>query len=250
MIGKTKFWLRGQRYGRKDRAEIDYIRRLDLRGKTAIDIGAHKGAYLYWLMKQVGRTGQVFAFEPQPMLSDYLKSTLSSTRAPGLTIEGIGLSSRPGSLCLNIPRGRKGSSPSASFEAKVVENIDHETVTIDVSTLDEYWSNRGAGTPAFIKCDVEGHELKVFEGGSKLLQRYRPKVLVECEARHLGSGDVTELFRFFAEFDYAGYFFHNNTLAPVETFSAEQHQPPGPGKYWEAEEYCNNFVFEPRDAGS
>lgn len=250
MIGKTKFWFRGRRYGRKDRAEIQYIRRLDLRGKTAIDIGAHKGAYLYWLMKQVGRDGNVFAFEPQPRLADYLKRTLSGNRTPALTIEGMGLSSQSGSLCLNIPRGRKGSSPSASFEPKVVTDIDHDTETIPVSTLDEYWSGRGAGTPAFIKCDVEGHELRVFEGGSKLLQKYRPKVLVESEARHLESGDVTELFRFFAEFDYAGYFFHNNTLAPVETFSTAVHQPTGAGKYWEADQYCNNFVFEPRSAVS
>ena len=42
-------------------------------GDTAIDIGAHKGAYTYWMSKYVGNEGRVFSFEPQREIYEILK---------------------------------------------------------------------------------------------------------------------------------------------------------------------------------
>ena len=36
-----------------------------------MDIGAHKGAYVYWMQRAVGPSGTVFAFEPQVALAAY-----------------------------------------------------------------------------------------------------------------------------------------------------------------------------------
>ena len=62
---------------RGERNEIQAILEIVRPGDTVLDIGAHKGSYLYWLRQAVGESGRVFAFEPQPALATYLdrKST-------------------------------------------------------------------------------------------------------------------------------------------------------------------------------
>src|SRR5687768_10732474 len=57
----------------RDRAEIASAVESIRPGATVIDVGAHKGAYLYWLRQAAGPKGRVLAFEPQPQLSSYLE---------------------------------------------------------------------------------------------------------------------------------------------------------------------------------
>ena len=40
-------------------------------GDVAVDVGAYKGGYTYWMREAVGDAGTVFAFEPQPELAYY-----------------------------------------------------------------------------------------------------------------------------------------------------------------------------------
>ena len=49
---------------------LDYL----VPGNIAVDIGAHKGAYTYWMSKYVGEKGKVFSFEPQPQLNKQLRT--------------------------------------------------------------------------------------------------------------------------------------------------------------------------------
>ena len=49
-------------------------------GDTALDIGAHKGGYAYWMLKQVGKDGKVYAFEPQLSLFEHLMKLKKSLR--------------------------------------------------------------------------------------------------------------------------------------------------------------------------
>ena len=83
-------------------------------GDTAVDIGAHKGAYTYWMHKAVGRMGKVFSFEPQPMLAAYLKAMRVSLGLDHVRVEEMGISSRIGSGELFVPGS--GSSPSATLD--------------------------------------------------------------------------------------------------------------------------------------
>lgn len=54
---------------RIDPGEIRYLLATLRPGRMALDIGAHKGAYSYWMSKAVGPWGEVIAFEPQPELA-------------------------------------------------------------------------------------------------------------------------------------------------------------------------------------
>ena len=144
-----------------------------------MDVGAHKGAYTYWMRQAVGPAGKVYAFEPQPVLADRLRALVAGSRYDNVVVENLGLSSAAGTLVLNVPEG--GPSPGASFEASAGGG---QSYPVPVTTLDEYFDDDQRARIRLLKCDAEGHELEVFRGAHRLLTETRPCLLFECELRH------------------------------------------------------------------
>ena len=136
---------------RNERAEITAMLGLIRSGDTVLDLGAHKGSYLYWLRQAAGPTGRVLAFEPQPALAAYLRDVVRAMRWENVTIENQGVSERPGSLTLHIPGPTGSISPGATFETGIVPEADGQSVSVGVTTLDRLFPP-GSRPPSFIKC--------------------------------------------------------------------------------------------------
>jgi FkbM family methyltransferase len=139
----------------------------------AIDVGANKGGYL-WSVSRAVPSGQVFAFEPQPIFFAYLRKVCPQAWLHNVHIEPFGLSDRPGVFTLAIP-GSDPTSPAASFEEAVKSREPHQSYEVQVTTLDNYFENV-SGHVGAIKIDVEGHELAVLRGGLNLLKKHKPKL--------------------------------------------------------------------------
>ncbi|MEN0003296.1 MAG: FkbM family methyltransferase [Bacteroidota bacterium] len=244
MIEQLKYWYRAYRYKYKvDVAEINFIIQKLGQGDVAVDIGCHKGGYLYWMQRQVGRTGYCYGFEPQPVLFSYLKKIQDLQGWEQVNIEQMGLSSVEGSFTLNIPKTKKGSSPGATINPVDSTQGVFDQVEIKTTTLDTYFLERNI-QPKLIKIDVEGHELEVLKGGEQLLTTHRPAILMECEQRHLQQHTVIDVLEQLHSWGYQGQFIEGTTLKPIQEFRLETHQQQGSGRFWEAEGYVNNFVFE------
>lgn len=227
---------------RNERAEIAALLRLARLGSVALDIGAHKGSYLFWLRRAVGPAGKVIAFEPQPPLAAYLQDVTRTLRWRNVEVRHQGISDQPGELTLHVPGTAGAISPGASFEDSVTDHGPSHSVRVKVTSLDSEFPAGSTG-PSFIKCDVEGHELAVFHGGATLLATQGPALLFECEARHLGGRPVTDVFAVLAELGYAGEFFAPDGLRPVSDFRPDIHQSEAGERFWDRPGYCNNFLF-------
>lgn len=240
-VDRLKLLHRAWRYRlRLDKREIRFLIAHLHKGDVAVDIGAHKGAYTYWMQKRVGRKGRVFAFEPQPDLAAYLRRALISPRRPSnVVIENIGLSSTPGELTLYVPGA--APSPGASFELR--GDAPQTAYTVRVDTLDNYFREHANLTPhhkiAFIKCDVEGHELEVFRGGESVLRTHRPTLLFECEQRHHPRDSIADVFSYIRQMDYTGFFFDGQGMSNISAFDPARHQRDP------RTNYVNNFLFLP-----
>ena len=234
---RLRLLYRAYRYRWKnDPAEIAFVRAHVRPGSIALDVGAHKGGYTYWLAHGVGPNGHVYAFEPQPRLAAALRASLDPSR---VTVENAGVSDREGTMRLHVPTDGR-PSPGASLEATSTATATGHSLEVRVVTLDRYVrAVPGRQQPvSFLKCDVEGHELAVFRGAEALLRRDKPVLLFECEQRHHGGRSITEVFRFLEGLGYRGRFFCGEQLLPLERFDVNRHQAAidDPG-------YCNNFVF-------
>jgi len=215
-----------------DRQEIQFVRENLSPGDTAVDIGAHKGGYAYWMHQAVVPHGRVLCFEPQPQLAQYLNRMKAAIPLERLEVVNLALSSRRGEMTLAVPEG--GPSPGATLESGLLKG-PHILYLVGVSTLDD---QIGPETPVrLIKCDVEGHEYEVFRGGERLLRAHHPILLFECEDRHVRRQSWRDTFAFLEEIGYQGAFFSRKGLRSIREFDPVRHgEPTSP-------EYANNFVF-------
>lgn len=203
-------------------------------GQTALDIGAHKGVYAYWMCKRVGSSGRVVAFEPQHDLAGYIERLKHAFGFQQLSVVASALSSVPGNRDLHIPTdGLPGEATLESSARRATK------VAVDAVTLDECLQRQGARPVHFIKCDVEGHELEVFRGGLRMLREDRPILMFECQDFRHPQGQIARVFSFVKELGYEGFFFDRGRMVSVEEFDVSIHQVLG-------KRYSDNFAFLPR----
>lgn len=73
--------------------------------------------------------------------------------------------------------------------------------------------------------------------------QHSPLLVFECENRHLESGTVFDVLEYLKGFGYTGGFVWKKRLHPIAEFDPEIHQKQGTPRFWDARDYCNNFVF-------
>ena len=221
---------------RTDRHEIRWMRALLREGDVAVDVGAYKGGYTYWIRHEVGTTGHVYSFEPQAELATFIARGISAFGWHNVEVERLALSSTVGERVLHTPGD--GPSQRASFD---LARLGARKEVVPTDTLDAFLARRGLDRRVrFMKCDVEGHELDVFEGALETLRRDRPTLLFECEGRHNPTRPMSDVFDYLGGLNYTGSFFLAGERLALQEFDAERHQ------VLRRRPYGNNFVFEPQ----
>jgi len=231
---------------RNDRAEIRLLLERLRPGAVALDIGAHKGAYTFWLQRAVGSSGAVYAFEPQPGLARRLEQLYS--RLSHVRVFNAAVSETAGRTGRIVPGG--SDSPGAHLadnSADTDQESDASQIDVDVVAIDDVLTAAEEERPVrFIKCDVEGFEMDVFRGAEQTIRAHQPTILFECERRHQRDGrSMADTVAYLESLGLAGSFIDGETLRPLTEFDADMHQPMEGERFWDAPGYCNNFVFEP-----
>ncbi len=236
---RTRFIWRALRARYRDeKAELAAIKSTIQSNGIAVDVGANKGSYLYWLARWVP-DGKAVAFEPQEELAQYLRAAATTIPMKNVVVEAKGVADKPGLLEFFSPGGT--ISPGASFSRRVPDREDCAQQSKEVVTLDAYFEE---GSPiSVIKVDVEGFELQVFKGAQRILEEASPLLVFECENRHLEQGSVGDILNFLYERGYDGHYVHRDELIPAKQFNAAIHQPEEGEDFFRSKDYCANFVF-------
>lgn len=191
-----RFLLRCYRYKlRTERQQLEFVTFQNYQVTTVLDIGAHRGLYSYWLSKLVGHAGTVHAFEPQPEMINEIERAKRWFNLNNLHIHSIALSSKRGKA--RLKRGFVGNG-GASIEMR--DSIGEE-IEIDTISLDEKVESDNIRSISFIKCDVEGHELSVFEGAVVTLEKQKPTLLFEAR---VNDPQTASLFKLLEGLGYVG----------------------------------------------
>lgn len=194
--------------------------RLRLNGATVLDVGANKGIYCYWMMRAVGRSGRVLAFEPQPEMRDDIEKHTKRLSWLNLKVINGALSNFDGVTRLSRQKIGDGS---ATLEDSRHRDED-ELIEVPVMKLDSLPAEMFTNLK-FIKCDVEGHELNVFLGGEQTIRLHRP-VVQFGEYGHRRTNDV---FRFFRDLGYLGVHFLGNAYLHYSDLTSIPHYKFGFG---------------------
>jgi FkbM family methyltransferase len=162
-----------------ERAEPDlaFLRRVVGRGDYVVDAGAHMGLYTRFLSGLVGPDGRVYSVEPLPETHDVLVSNVRRLGLDNVVPLSFALSDEEGPLEMEIPVWPGGGENL--YEARAAAGGTGSSlrrITVPARRLDTLVPQDRI---AFVKCDVEGHELRCLAGAAETVRRSRPVWLLE-----------------------------------------------------------------------
>ena len=170
--------------------------------KLTIDVGGNSGYQTYFHANY----NDVVTYEPVPELFEVLSQNLKQLDEKVTLInKAVTNDNKDIELFVDVNR------LSMTSQAPLVES---ETITVPGVALD----NENHTNVGFIKVDVEGYELDVLEGATKLIERDRPTMMVEvyqpwCDKIGFSSEII---FEFFVDRDYRILYYDSEQVKMVE----------------------------------
>ncbi|MGQ0543111.1 MAG: FkbM family methyltransferase [Blastocatellia bacterium] len=198
------------------------MRKFIRKGDIVFDIGAHLGFYTLLLSKLAGDHGRVYTFEPNRELLPSLRRTVGPIS--NVELLEIALSDSEGEMNLYVPED--ASMASLSDWTNGIAGEVH-IVGCVMKRMDDLIENGTVPIPNFIKCDVEGAELSVFQGGMITLDRADAPVLLfelNAKAAKAFGWETQRYFELLESLQHPGYKFFevtSNGISDLRSLSAE-----------------------------
>jgi len=164
-------------------------------GMTVVDVGANLGYYSLLASTLVGETGRVIALEPN---SENCRLLLSSLRLYGT--ENVQL----------VPVAADTATGWAYYSTHVGSNgglidgrdlLAHPGVVVPTFRLDDVVD----GPVGFLKMDVEGAEMRVVKGATRIIEGDRPIITTELKDEMLQRVSGTSVAEYLGYFEGLGY---------------------------------------------
>lgn len=183
-LGKTRFLIRSGKY--KFRLRLydfltfkaiikDNVYDFFNIGKNAvvIDVGAHVGFFTILVAK---KAKQVIAVEPEISNYSLLKENSDLNNLKNVKALNAALTDKNSTQRLYLTRLK---SVGHSLE----KNFGWKYETVKTLTLDKLVEKIGLKKIDLIKIDTEGAEVKILQGGTKTLKKYKPKLIIEMQSQ-------------------------------------------------------------------
>ena len=186
-------------------------------GMTVFDVGASIGWYVIQLNQLVPDL-QIYAFEPAPQTYSYLTSNLKLNNISDIKEFNFGFSNEAGTHTLSF-------DPSISANASmrnVAEKEGIEQVECRFQKMDDFVESEGVQVD-FIKCDVEGAELLVFQGGLESIKKHQPIIFSEMLRKWSKHYDYhpNDIIKLFSDLGYGCFTIKEGGLVPFKEMDDE-----------------------------
>jgi len=198
-----------------DYQDIYFLKNLIKPGDVCIDIGAHLGYFTFELSRLTGDNGHVYAIEPMSKFFRTLENMVSGWKLKNITLFQNAMGADTEFVEMGIPklnnvkkyayaRVKSTHSYLEYLDSERVKNVQGDQLFGDLKRLD------------FVKCDVEGLELQVFQSFLETINRFRPVILCELEDPRKRE----TLLNLLTAGSYSIYYLENRKLKPLATDSA------------------------------
>ena len=143
-------------------------------GDVVYDIGANVGFYTLLASFLVGKQGRVYAFEPFPANVGFIKKHISLNKIINVSVFDMAIADKE-----DVMFFKTGIN---SAEGKLSNEGD---LKVNVMPLDSMVRDKIIPPPQIMKIDVEGAELKLFEGAREMIKKYRPKIILSTHGDNI-----------------------------------------------------------------
>lgn len=165
-------------HGAYEPAESHFLTAVARTAEVVFDIGANCGWYTcHFAAGMRGAAPRLHAFEPVPAThADLARNVALNGLGDRVVLNATGFGAEAGTLTMYVPRFQGSSAASLG---NLHPDDDPVEVSVAIDTLDAYAVRHGIDRLDMIKCDVEGAELFVVQGGLETIRRHRPVIFLE-----------------------------------------------------------------------
>lgn len=170
-------------YGVNDeKTELTIFSEFAKSSRTILDIGANTGLYSV-VASRVNPMSAVFSFEPYPVNLNRLRKNISLNNSINIIPFKYAVGSENKAVELAVPSENRicqVSSLNSDFSRNFFSGeVTFKNIEVPCKKLDSIVDDSGLTNIDLIKIDVELHEVEVFKGGIKTIQKYKP--IIFCE---------------------------------------------------------------------
>ncbi len=146
-------------------------------GSIFYDVGANIGFFTIIGSRLVTSTGQVVAFEAVPENAQVVQRNCDLNGCANVQVIAKAVSNESGSGTLVLASHDGG----AALQSSVEQAGKAETITVGLTSIDEFVAQNPTLVPNLVKIDVEGAELLVLQGMAKVLAEFHPIIVFELD---------------------------------------------------------------------
>jgi FkbM family methyltransferase len=178
-------------------------------GHVFFDVGAHHGWVSMWTLPLVGNEGSVYSFEPSPANLSILEWHRTRNNFSQWTIVPKAVSDvddeEQDFFLVDTGDSPMNSLTTGAPGTPLMNGRDIRKTSIQTITLDTFCSE-GRLRPNIVKIDVEGAELLVLQGASKLLSESYPTIILAVHPYWLPAGQSPQqIFELLTRYGYNVY---------------------------------------------
>jgi len=200
-----------------EKHELNMIRKLVKENSVILDIGANIGWYAVNLPKLIENI-RIYSFEPVPETFDYLRQNIEINNLENIKIFNFGFYDKEEIIPINFyPEYTVSSSIANLSETNKVVNIPCKFRTLD------NFINENNLKIDFIKCDTEGSEIFVFQGGLETLKSQRPVIFAEMLRKWTAKFNYhpNEMIKLFKDIGYKCFCINGEYLSEITLMTDE-----------------------------
>ena len=227
--------------------ELVYLRpffdRLSTDGRSAIDIGAHRGEVTAELLAQGFR---VISVEPQGWLADRLAQRFATEMKAGqFVLERCAASDKQGTAILHVGSASTISSLEEEWTTVAFPELFQTPTRVEVPLVPagELMQRHGMKHASFAKIDVEGHELPALHGLLAGAIASEPPAAIMFEASHAFPEQAEACLKFLAQNGYTKFdLFVRWGVDPVAAKRSLSAELPDAWRACEGRNFYANFI--------
>ena len=192
---------------------VTAVVRRELRpGDTFLDIGGNIGYFSMLASSIVGQSGKVITFEPNPQNLQLIYESQLRNGFVNQAIYPYAVSDQPGILRFTTV----GSNGGVVTETSLDQN---HYLLVQAAVIDDVLPDQPI---TMVKIDIEAHEPFALRGMTKLLKKYRPKIVTEFHPWAMEGNNVDPPEEYLKQLEDFGYRLGVIEAAGVQTMSRRE----------------------------
>ena len=201
----------------EDYQDVYFLESFIKEGDTCVDIGAHLGYYTFQLSRLAGKNGKVIAIEPVSKFHRVLEKMISERKIGNIVLNRVALGGEGKEVEIGIPRINNQKKFGYARIRQLSEYLEYaESERVPNVKGDELLA--GLERVDFIKCDVEGAEVPVFQSMPGIIAKHKPVLLLELADKN----ERIKMMEMLIGNDYQLYFLRNKKLTRIDVHSDEK----------------------------